>query len=66
VCTIVLSSVEMNNCHTAVSLASVKLKLLKQESEEIQKGVVSTLDDVVSHSVLISVGLELEEQQYVG
>jgi hypothetical protein len=37
--------------------------LLQQEAKEIKRGVVSTLDDVVSHTVLITTGLELEEQQ---
>ena len=48
-----------------MTLAVVKLVLLQQEAQEIKQGVVSVLDDTVSHSVLISMGLELEEQQYV-
>jgi hypothetical protein len=50
--------------HIAIGLAAVKLSLLQQETQEIQQGVISTLDDKVSHSVLISMGLELEGQQY--
>lgn len=50
---------------TAVGLAAVKLALLQQEALEIQQGTVTALDDTVSHSVLISMGLDLEEQQYV-
>jgi hypothetical protein len=49
--------------HIAVSLASVKLKLLQKEAEEIQQSPTSMLDGAISHSVLISMGLELEEQQ---
>jgi hypothetical protein len=44
-------------------MAAVKLALLQQEAMELQDGSASTLDDTVSHSVLISTGLELEEQQ---
>jgi hypothetical protein len=46
-------------------MAAVKLALLQQEAEEIQRGTAVALDETVSHSVLISTGLELEDQQYV-
>jgi hypothetical protein len=49
--------------HAAFGLAAVKLALLQREVQEIQQGTASVLDDMVSHSVLISMGLELEEQQ---
>jgi len=49
--------------HTAVKLATVKLALLQQEALEIREGVLLLLDNTVSPSVLISTGLELEEQQ---
>ena len=47
----------------AVGVAAVKLALLKQESQEIQQGTITVLDDTVSHSVLIAIGLDLEELQ---
>jgi|SRR5277367_1295667 len=46
-------------------MAAVKLALLQQEAKELQQGVAITLDETVSHSVLIATGLDLEEQQYV-
>jgi hypothetical protein len=46
-------------------MAAVKLALLQQEAQETQQGTGVTLDETVSHSVLISTGLELEEQQFV-
>lgn len=48
-----------------MKFATVKLTLLQQEAIEIKQGTVSTLDDTVSPTILISIGLELEEQQYV-
>jgi hypothetical protein len=48
-----------------MGLAAVKLKLLQQEALEIQEGTLFALDDTVSHSVLMSMGIELEEQQSV-
>lgn len=44
-------------------VAAVKLALLQQESQEIQQGAVTMLDDTVSHSVLIAMGLDLEDLQ---
>jgi hypothetical protein len=46
-------------------MAAVKLALLQQEAKELQQGIAITLDETVSHSVLIATGLDLEEQQYV-
>jgi hypothetical protein len=51
--------------NTAMGLPMVKLALLQREAQEIQQGVISVLDDNVSHSVLISMGLDLEDQQCV-
>src|ERR1700730_5839063 len=48
-----------------MGMAAVKLALLRQEALEMQQGTAITLDETVSHSVLISTGLELEDQQYV-
>ena len=47
----------------AVGVAAVKLALLQQESQEIQQGAITVLDSTVSHSVLIAIGLDLEELQ---
>jgi hypothetical protein len=47
----------------AVGLAAVKLSLLEQESQEIQQGIAVAIDDTISHSVLIAIGLDLEELQ---
>jgi hypothetical protein len=44
-------------------MAAVKLALLQKEAQEMQQGTGVTLDETVSHSILISTGLELEEQQ---
>lgn len=45
-------------------MASVRLALAKEDAEELQSGNVIALHDVCSASVLISTGLELEEEQY--
>jgi hypothetical protein len=50
---------------SVVGMAAVKLALLQREAEEIQQGTAVALDETVSHSVLISTGLELEDQQFV-
>jgi hypothetical protein len=46
-----------------VGLAAVKLALLQQESQEINEGTVPVHDNSISHSVLITMGLDLEELQ---
>ena len=43
-------------------MAAVKLALLQHEAGETRQGIA--LDDTISHSILISMGLDLEEQQY--
>jgi hypothetical protein len=48
-----------------MGLAAVKLALLQKESQELQQSASSVVDDTVSHSTLISIGLDLEELQYV-
>lgn len=50
---------------TAVTQAAVRLALSKAEAEEIEHGVHISLDDDISPSVLISSGMELEDQQCV-
>jgi hypothetical protein len=52
-----------NTSPIAVGLAAVKLALLQQESQEIQKGMTCTHEDTISQSVLITMGLDLEELQ---
>ena len=48
----------------AISMASVCLTLAKEDAEELQSGNAIALHDVCSASMLISTGLELEEEQY--
>ncbi|KAG1758273.1 hypothetical protein EDD22DRAFT_981491 [Suillus occidentalis] len=48
---------------TTVTQAAVRLALSKAEAEEIEHGVHISLDDDISPSVLISSGMELEDQQ---
>jgi len=45
--------------------AAVRLALSKAEAEEIERGNNISLHDDISPSMLISSGLELEDQQYV-
>ena len=45
-------------------MASVRLALAKEDAEELQSGNAIALHDVCSASMLISTGLELEEEQY--
>ncbi|KAG2096706.1 uncharacterized protein F5147DRAFT_747542 [Suillus discolor] len=47
----------------AVTQASVRLALSKAESDEMECGTIMALHDDVSPSMLISSGLELEDQQ---
>ncbi|KAG2138229.1 hypothetical protein BD769DRAFT_1626642 [Suillus cothurnatus] len=49
-----------------ITLASVCLALAKEDEAEIQSGSCLALHEDCSPSVLISSGLELEEQQYQG
>ncbi|KAG1797309.1 uncharacterized protein HD556DRAFT_1431085 [Suillus plorans] len=48
---------------TTVTQAAVRLALSKAEAEEIEHGGHISLDDDISPSVLISSGMELEDQQ---
>ncbi|KAG2338018.1 hypothetical protein BDR05DRAFT_978303 [Suillus weaverae] len=50
---------------TTVTQAAVRLALSKAEAEEIEHGEHISLDDDISPSVLISSGMELEDQQCV-
>jgi len=49
----------------AITLASVRLELAKEDEKDIQTGACLALHEDCSQSVLISTGLELEEQQCV-
>jgi hypothetical protein len=46
-----------------VKLAAVKLALLQKEFQEAQEGSLAVPDNTVSHSVLIAMGLDLEDHQ---
>ncbi|KAG2738757.1 hypothetical protein P692DRAFT_20757584, partial [Suillus brevipes Sb2] len=48
---------------TTVTQASVRLALSKAESDEMERGTIMSLHDDISPSMLISSGLELEDQQ---
>ncbi|KAG2135246.1 hypothetical protein DEU56DRAFT_981136 [Suillus clintonianus] len=48
---------------TAVSQASVRLALSKAEADDIERGTSMSLHDDISPSMLISSGLDLEDQQ---
>jgi hypothetical protein len=48
-----------------ITLASVRLALSKEEETDIQSGACLAMHEDCSPSVLISSGLELEEQQCV-
>ena len=56
---------DFNMSPVAVGLAAVKLALLQQESQEIQKSTIPAHEDTISQSVLITMGLDLEELQCV-
>jgi hypothetical protein len=44
--------------------AKVRLELAQDEAQELQKGNDLSLHAEISPSILISMGLELEDQQY--
>jgi hypothetical protein len=48
---------------TAITMASVRLELAKEDQVDLQTGTSLTLHEDCTPSVLISTGLELEEQQ---
>jgi hypothetical protein len=48
---------------TVTLLADVRLELAAEEADEVARGIVSLHE--MSASVFLSVGLDLEEQQYV-
>jgi hypothetical protein len=48
---------------TAITMASVRLELAKEDQVDLQTGTSLALHKDCTPSVLISTGLELEEQQ---
>ena len=46
-----------------MSMAAVRLELAREEEEALNHNTTVSLHDVCSASVLISTGLELEDQQ---
>lgn len=58
-------SVSLMSNLRAVTQAAVRLALSKAEAEAIERGEHMSLDDDISPLVLISLGMELEDQQYV-
>lgn len=48
-----------------VTQAKIRLELAKEEAKLLQEGEDISLDSEVSPSVLISTGMDLEDQQYV-
>jgi hypothetical protein len=50
---------------SVITLASVRLALAKEEEQSLQSGACISLHEDCSPSILISSGLELEEQQYI-
>ncbi|KAG0695048.1 hypothetical protein DFH29DRAFT_985048 [Suillus ampliporus] len=48
----------------SMTLAAVRLKLSQQEAEDLENGLNNPLHMDISPSVLISSGMDLEEQQY--
>ncbi|KAG2112112.1 hypothetical protein DEU56DRAFT_749410 [Suillus clintonianus] len=48
----------------SLTLAAVRLKLSQQEAQDLENGLNNSLHTDISPSVLISSGIDLEEQQY--
>jgi hypothetical protein len=50
---------------SALTQHGVRLSLAQQEADDITKGIAEEMHDSVTVSVIITVGLELEQQQHV-
>jgi hypothetical protein len=55
--------IHISHCSSAMSLAVVRLHLSQKEAEDLEHGFNYSLHMEVSPSVLISTGIEIEDQQ---